>query len=170
MALPGITAPPGTPTFLAIGHEIEEDSVFATVAYSTGHSRTRRRQTVTERVVSVHWQLNPDQMRDVDSWFKLTLKNGALSFAAYVKDEITAGMAWWEAKWITAPQWDMQHLGRGRANGQLLLLGEGSSAAPDTSTLGAGYRVPLLSGSGVVAGNSILGAGYFVALLSIEGT
>lgn len=170
MALPGITAPPGTPVFLAIGHSVEEDSVHGNVPYSTGHSRTRRKQTSTERVVSVQWQLNPEQMAAVDFWFERTLKVGSLTFAALVKDEVTEGMAWWEARWVSAPQFDMQHYGKGRSNGRLFLMGEGQSQAPDTSSLAVAYSVELRSAGTMPAGNTSLAVAYSVQLLSIEGT
>lgn len=170
MALPGITAPPGTPVFLASGHSIDESKSVGIVRYGTGHSRSRRMQATTEREVSIEWQLNADQKPAVDYWGERTLKVWSLTFAAYVKDELTQGMAWWEARWIEAPAWNMQHYGKARLQGRLFLMGEGQSEAPDTSTLGVAYSIELLSSGSMVAGNTSLAVGYLAELLSIEGT
>jgi hypothetical protein len=142
MTLPLITVPEGTPCFLAEGHGIDEDSVFAQVPFATGHSRARRVWSVTERLVSVSWLLEADEMAAVDEWFEDTLQAGAAEFAAQVKN-VGAGLLWWRARWVSF-QTEMLHLGRGRVSGVLLLTGEGSVTGPETGVLRMEVLVPLL--------------------------
>lgn len=144
MTLPTITAPEGAPVFLAEGHEIEEDSVFAQVAYTTGHSRARRVWTVPERVVTVSWLLEPDVLAAVDDWYETTLRVGSRQFAARVRNQgASAALLWWTARWITY-QVEMMNLGRGRVSGTLLLTGDGSEIGPDTGALAMEIEIPLI--------------------------
>lgn len=143
MSLPSITAPPGTPVFLAAGHGIEEDSVYAQVGMTTGHSRTRRVWTVPERVVSVSWILEPEQLAAVDAWYEDDLLAGSRQFAAQVANQgVGSRLLWWTARWIDYSV-ELMHLGRGRVFGALLLTGEGSEIGPSTA-LAMEISVPLL--------------------------
>lgn len=166
MALPGITAPPGTPVFFVLGHAIDESSVFAQVRPARGHSRARRKQSVPERTVSVQWQLEADTMAAVWNWYEDTLKAGSLEFSAHVAAEVTTGLVYWQARWKTI-SFELQHLGRGRVSGELFLRGEPSAEAPNTSSLAMEINVPLRSILGSIAGNADLTMEISLALSSI---
>lgn len=144
MTLPTITAPDGAPVFLAEGHGIEEDSVFAQVGYTTGHSRARRVWTVPERAVAVSWLLDADVMAAVDDWYENTLLAGTRQFAARVRNQgAGSALLWWTARWIDF-QTEMLNLGRGRVSGMLLLTGEGSETGPETGALAMEVEIALL--------------------------
>lgn len=143
MALPTITAPPGTPVFLAAGHQHVEDSAYAQVRPTTGHSRARRVWTTTERVVAVSWLLSASQMAAVDAWFEDDLEAGALEFAAQVAN-LGPGLLWYRARWISF-ETELLNLGRGRVSGTLLLIGEGTATPPETGALAAEISARLVS-------------------------
>lgn len=163
MSLPGIIAPPGTPVFLAEGHQIAEDSVFAQVNFRSGHARSRRARTVPERVVSVSWFLEADQLADVESWFENDLQAGALQFAARVANQ-GPGLLYWTARWIEF-QTQMLPLGRGLVTGTLLLTGEGSETGPDLSELAAEVSVALAGAATATIPNE-LAAEVVIALVA----
>jgi hypothetical protein len=163
MTIPLITAPAGTPFVLAEGHGIEEDSVFAQVPFATGHSRARRVWTVTERLVTVRWLLEADEMAAVDEWFEDTLQAGALEFAAQMKN-VGAGLLWWRARWVSF-QTEMLHLGRGRVSGVLLLTGEGSETGPETGVLRMEVAAPLLDVRSIVSVPKLLAMEVLLQLL-----
>jgi len=119
--------------FLAAGHGIEEDSVYAAVQMASGHSRQRRRWTVPERVVSVSWLLKGEaQIAEVDEWFDITLEAGALPFSAQVANQGSgSALLWWRARWLAGWQFEMIPGGFCRVTGQLFLTGEGSEDGPD---------------------------------------
>lgn len=142
MSLPSITAPSGTPPFLAYGHGIEEDSVFANVKSATGHGRKRRVYTVPERVVQVSWFLDADELEAVEDWYENTLQAGSLEFAAQVANQ-GPGLLWWTARWVDI-QYELLHFGRARVTGSLFLTGEGSETGPDTSDLAMEVVVALI--------------------------
>jgi hypothetical protein len=147
-ALPLITVPAGLPVFLADGHSIDEDSVYAQVGYITGHSRARRVHTGPEREVAVSWILEADEMAAIDDWYENTLQAGALQFAVQVENQ-GAGLLWWTARWIDF-QTEMMHLGRGRVSGRLFLIGEGSVAGPEFGALSMEIGCALLDVRSVV--------------------
>ena len=143
MSLPSITVPPGSPCFLAEGHVITEDSVFADVAPITGHSRTRRVWTVGERVVSIRWFLEAADMARVEAWFENDLLAGSRQFSVEVRSQADGqALVWWAARWVTFAT-EMMALGRGTVSGQLFLFGDPSGTPPDTSALAAEVNVPL---------------------------
>jgi len=143
MSLPGITAPTNAPLFLADGHAIEEQSVYSAMQPRVGPARLRRVRTVLERVVSVAWFLEADEMLAVEAWYEDVLQAGALEFAALVANQ-GSGQLWWRARWISF-QTEMLHKGRGKVTGTLLLTGTGTTTPPDTSTLEAEISVALQS-------------------------
>lgn len=143
MTLPAITTPAGTPKFLASGHAVTEDSVYAPVRPATGHSRQRRVWTVTERVVAVEWFLEASLLPTVEDWFEQTLQAGARTFSVQLRNEGAApDMLWWEVRWVTF-QTEMMSLGRGRVSGQLMLFGEGSVLPPEFGLLAMEVALPL---------------------------
>ena len=141
MALPPIIAPPGTPVFLADGHEIEEVSPYAQIRFGTGHGRARPARTIVERVVSVEWFLSAAQMLDVYEWYEDGLEAGERTFSAYLK-RLGAGMIWREARWIQF-ETEMLHFGRGRVSGSLLLFGPEYSQGPTINDLAIEVLFPL---------------------------
>lgn len=144
MTLPSITAPTGTPVFQEAGHGIEEDSVYAQVQFATGHSRARRVSTVTERVVSVSWFLEADELAAVDDWYQSALQAGTREFSAQVRSQVTGQrLLWWTARWIEF-QTVMLTRNRGRAGGRLLLTGDGSETGPELGVLAMEVLVELL--------------------------
>lgn len=163
MALPGITAPPEAPVFLASGHSIGEDSIYGVLELATGHSRTRRKQTQSERIVNVMWHLEPAVMDAVDDWYEDDLQAGARTFAARVMSQDSGALVWWEARWLSY-ETEMIHKGRGRLTGQLFLVGEASNIPPDTSSLALSVGVALTQGQGRVANNVSLALSIGVAL------
>lgn len=162
-ALPAIMVPSVAPVFLAEGHAIDEDSVYAQVDMKTGHSRARRVWTVTERVVTVMWLLPGPVMEVVDDWYENTLLAGELKFSARVRNQ-GPGMLWWAARWITY-QTEMLPNGWGKVTGSVLLTGEGSSIPPSTGDLAMEIAVPLLSISESLFGENSLAMEISVALL-----
>lgn len=166
MSLPGITAPVGTPLFLADGHSITEDSMFAPVRPRTGHSRLRRVRTAPERVVSVGWLLEADELLRVIEWFEDTLQAGALEFAALVANQ-GPGQRWWRARWVSF-QTEMLHKGRGRVTGTLFLVGDPSETGPDLSQLAAEAVVALQSSASATI-PSLLAAEVVIALQAQSG-
>jgi hypothetical protein len=165
MSLPGITAPPGTPVFLASGHTVSEDSVYRTVKYGTGHSRSRRVTTIAERIVTVQWFLEAGDMEAVDDWFENTLVAGTRMFAAQVANQDAPGLLWWAARWISPPEYEMLHLGRAKLSGQLLLTGEGSVTGPDTTALAAEFEEALSANPILIPTNASLAAEFEEALI-----
>ena len=164
MSLPSITAPPGTPAFLVAGHAIEEDSVYAQVRPMIGHSRARRVWTVVERVVSVSWVLEAEQLEAVDDWFERALLVGSRDFAAEIMNQgAGARKLWWRAKWIAPFDVEMLHRGRGRVTGQLLLTGEGTEQAP-TPALAMEIAIPLVGIAGRVVLPTDLAAEFRIGL------
>jgi len=144
MTLPTITAPPGTPVFLADGHGITDDSVFALWKPNTGHSRTRRVWTVSERIVTVQWFLEAEDLAAVDTWLEETLEAASLPFAARVRNQGDGeALLWWRARWVDY-SFDMLPLGRARMSGRLFLTGEGSETGPDTSALAMEAGIALI--------------------------
>lgn len=141
MALPPIIAPPGTPVFLADGHEVEEVSRHAQVRFGTGHGRARPARTAVDRIISVAWFLSAEQMLDVFNWYEDGLEAGALTFSAYIK-RIGAGMVWREARWIQF-ETEMLHLGRGRVSGRLMLFGPEYAQGPVINDLAVEVLFPL---------------------------
>jgi hypothetical protein len=165
VGLPSITAPSGCPVFLADGHGIDEDSLYAQVPMATGHSRTRKRYTVTDRVVTVRWLLEPALLTAVDDWYENTLLAGTRQFAARVRNQ-GAGPAllWWRARWIDFST-ELMHLGRGLVSGRLLLTGEGQVDGPETGALAMEVSVALLDIRSSVAVQAHLAMEILVALL-----
>lgn len=141
MALPTIVAPPGTPVFLADGHEIEELSPYAQIRFGTGHGRARPARTLVERIVAVEWFLEADQMLEVYEWYEDGLEAGRRTFSAYLK-KLGAGMIWREALWIVF-ETEMLHLGRGRVSGRLLLFGPEYTTGPTLNDLSVELLFPL---------------------------
>lgn len=166
MSLPGITAPTGTPLFLADGHSIGEDSMFDSVRSRTGHARLRRVRTAGERVVSVAWFLEADELLAVIDWFEDVLQAGALEFAALVANQ-GPGQRWWRARWISF-QTELLHKGRGRVTGTLLLVGQPSETGPDLSQLAAEVSVALQSSAAVTI-PALLAAEIVIALQAQSG-
>jgi len=142
MALPEILPPAGTPVFLAEGHGIEPQSVYADVQFGAGHSRRRRVWTRAPRVVSVSWLLEADEMAAVDDWFENTLLAGARKFSAQVANQ-GPGLLWWEAQWLEPYHAEAMHLGRWRVTGQLLLTGEGTPTKPYTPDMTVSFASAL---------------------------
>ncbi len=141
MALPPIVGPAGTPVFLAEGHDIEEISSYAQVRFGTGHGRARPARRAVDRIVSVEWFLEAQQMLDVFNWYEDGLEAGALTFSAYIK-RLGAGMVWREARWISF-ETEMLHFGRGRVSGRLLLFGPEYAEGPAVNDLAVEVRFPL---------------------------
>lgn len=166
MSLPGITAPVGTPLFLADGHSITEDSMFAAVRSRTGHARLRRVRTAGERIVSVAWLLEADELLSVIDWFEDTLQSGALEFAALVANQ-GPGQRWWRARWVSF-ETEMLHKGRGRVTGTLFLIGDPSETGPDLSQLAAEAVVALQS-SATATIPALLAAEVVIALQAQSG-
>lgn len=175
MTLPTITAPDGLPDFLADSHGIEEDSVYAQVPFTTGHSRARRLWTVPERVVSVSWLLDADKLALVDDWHNNILLAGARQFAARVRNQgAGATVLWWAARWI---DFQIQMLGKmrrngalvefGRVSGRLLLTGEGSETRPDTGALAMEVLIALIDARSSVSGSAALAMEVDIALLGV---
>lgn len=142
MALPRIKAPAGTPRFRLDGYSMEEDSVFSGVQFTTGHSRSRRRWTVSERVVQVSWFLSAQQLLAIDYWYQTTLRAGALEFAAEVL-HLGPGVRWWTARWISF-QAEMRNGNRGVVSGSILLTGSPSLTPPSGSDMQLAVRASLL--------------------------
>lgn len=164
MLLPTITTPPGTPEFLASGHDVAEDSVFVQWKAATGHSRARRVWTVTERVVNVEWFLEPGYLEAVEGWFETTLQVGARLFSARVRNEETGPLLlWWAARWISI-QYDMLPLGRARVSGSLMLFGGGSTEPPEFGLLSAEFAVTLDDVPAAVHAPSGLNAEFLLEL------
>lgn len=166
MSLPGITAPTGTPLFLADGHSIAEDSMFDSVRSRSGHARLRRVRTAGERVVSVAWFLEADELLAVIDWFEDVLQAGALEFAALVANQ-GPGQRWWRARWMSF-QTELLHKGRGRVTGTLLLVGSPSETGPDLSQLAAEISVALRS-SATATIPALLEAEIVIALQAQSG-
>jgi hypothetical protein len=165
MTLPTITAPEGTPVFLAEGHSIEEDSVYAQVPYTTGHSRARRVWTVPERVVSVSWLLDADLLAAVDAWYEDALLAGTREFAARVRNQgAGAALLWWTARWINF-ETEMLHLGRGRVSGSLLLTGEGSETGPETGAMAMEVLIDLVDVRSAVSVPKVLAMEVLIDLI-----
>lgn len=143
MTLPALVTPPGTAEFLATGHDVTEDSVYAQWRAATGHSRTRRVWTVTERVVGIEWLLERGQLDAVEEWFETTLQVGSRTFSARIRNEATGPLlVWWEARWIRI-DYDMLPLGRAHVTGALMLFGEGSIEPPEFGLMAAEFAVDL---------------------------
>lgn len=143
MTLPAITVPAAAPLFLASGHSVTEDSVYAPVRAATGSSRQRRVWTVTERIVTVEWLLEAAVLTDVEAWFEDVLQAGARTFSVQLRNEgAVPGFLWWEARWISF-EVQMLHFGRGRVTGQLMLFGEGSAEGPERGVLAFEVSLPL---------------------------
>lgn len=165
VGLPSITAPDGTPVFLAEGHGIDEDSLYAQVPMTTGHSRTRKRYTVTDRVVTVRWFLDSGLPPVVNDWYENTLLAGTRAWSARVRNQGAGpAMLWWRARWIDY-QMEMLHLGRGLVSGRLLLTGEGQVDGPETGALAMEVSVALLDIRSSVAVQAHLAMEILVALL-----
>lgn len=154
MSLPGITVPPGTPGFLADGHGIAEDDVYAPVRFGTGHSRARRRRTAANRVVSVSIYLEPAELVALDDWYWETLESGTLEFAALVAHQ-GPGARWWTARWLTYSI-EMLNGDAGRLHGSLYLRGEPSVEGPNTFSLAMEMRAAVTTTPGVVPANVAL--------------
>lgn len=162
MTLPTIIAPPTAPVFLAAGHQINEDGVFAPVRFGTGHARNRRTRTKTERTVSVSWFLEAGPLADVWSWYENDLQAGALPFAARVANQEGAGLVYWAARWVDF-NIELLPKGRGRLTGQLYLYGEPSETGPDLSELAAEVSIAL-QGAATATIPSNLAAEVVIAL------
>lgn len=146
MSLPGITAPSGTPVFLATGHMVQERGRHETISFGTGHSRTRAVRTALERVVSVEWILEEQVAAQVYDWLEETLKAATEEFAAQVASQDGPGLLWWRSRWLEMPTWEIMHLGRKRMTGWLFLTGEGSAEGPDTSSMAVEFLDRLMAG------------------------
>lgn len=141
MALPPIIAPPGTPVFLADGHDVEDVSRYAQVRFATGHGRARPARSSLDSIVSVEWFLEAAQMNDVYAWYEDGLEAGARTFSAYLK-RFGSGMFWREARWLNF-ETEMLHFGRGRASGRLFLFGPEYTQGPTINDLAVEILFPL---------------------------
>lgn len=168
MSLPGITAPAGTPVFLAAGHNVQERGVYETVEFGTGHSRTRPVRTKLERVVAVSWLLEEDEAAAVDHWLEETLKSASLHFSAQVASQDGDGLLWWRARWQWMPTFENLNLGRKRMSGQLFLVDEGSVEGPDTSTMAVEFVQRLTAASLSIAAGAEMAVEFRSALVKIE--
>lgn len=158
-----ITLPAGTPAFLREGHAIDPVSAFAQVPMRTGHSRKRRIFTVAPRIVSVQLQLNQAPMTALDDWYENTLHAGERRFAAQVQNQ-GPGLRWWEAQWLEPYTAEQPTSAVWRVRGQLLLTGEGSETAPDTSALDIEFNAAL-SGSAALTVGAAIAAEILAALV-----
>jgi hypothetical protein len=141
MALPPIIAPPGTPVFLAEGHDVEDISRHAQVRFATGHGRARPVRSALNSIISVEWFLEAAQLADVRAWYEDGLEAGARSFSAYLK-RFGAGMYWREARWLNF-ETEMLHFGRGRVSGRLFLFGPEYNTGPTVNDLAVEVLFPL---------------------------
>lgn len=165
VGLPPITTPAGTPPFHAEGHGVEENSLYAQIASTTGHSRTRKRYTVTDRVVTVRWLLEPEQLTAVDAWYEDTLLAGTREWSARVRNQGSGpALLWWRARWIDY-EVELLALGRGLVSGRLLLKGEGQVDGPETGALHMEVSVSLLDIRSSVAVQAHLAMEVLVDLL-----
>lgn len=154
MSLPGIMAPAGTPVFRNDGHSREDDSIYANVRPTTGHSRTRPLFTRADAVVNVELFLSAARLAAWDDWYEDALLAGARSFAAQVKNR-GPGLLWYEVRWIDFSI-EMLPGNRGKVLGKLLLIGDGTTTPPDTSSIAMEMRVPLVGVAGTVSSSSSL--------------
>jgi hypothetical protein len=168
MSLPGITTPSGTPVFLAAGHNFQERSVYESVEFGTGHSRTRPVRTGLQRIASVSWDLDEAQAAAVDNWLENTLQAASLEFAAQVASEDGPGMLWWRARWLTMPTWEMMHRGFKRLNGQLFLVGEGTEEGPDTFNMQVDFVEHLLAGAMSIATDASMAVSFSDGLVVVR--
>jgi hypothetical protein len=168
MSLPGITAPSGTPVFLAAGHNFKERGLYETVEFGTGHSRTRPVRTALQRITSVQWDLSESLAAAVDDWLEDTLKAGSLEFAALVASEDGPGMLWWRARWLEMPTWEILHKGYKRLSGRLFLVGEGSIEGPDTSTMAVAFVERLTAGPLRIATDASMAVAFRDGLIVIR--
>jgi hypothetical protein len=146
MSLPGITAPSGTPVFLAEGHNVQERGRHESVQFQTGHSRTRTVRSALERIVAVEWFLEEDVAAAVYEWGENTLQAWSREWAAQVVSQDGPGLLWWTAKWLEMPTWEALHFGRKRLSGRLFMTGEGSPDAPNTSSMAVEFSDGLQAG------------------------
>ncbi|MEO8153560.1 MAG: hypothetical protein ABI605_10860 [Rhizobacter sp.] len=165
MSLPEITAPPGTPAFLADPHGIDLTPAYADLRQGAGHSRKRRVCTSPPRTVPVGWKLvGQDVMAAVDDWFENALVVGKVEFAAQVKHQ-GMGARWWRAQWVEP--YRAEPLPGGAiwyVTGRLLLTGEPSADAPVASSMAAEVGVSL-TGSAAVSAGRFLAAEISVSLV-----
>lgn len=167
MALPGITLPAGIPILLGEGHAIEESSVFAAFKPTTGHRRMRRIYTVPDRVVPVNWSLNSAQMAAFDDWFENALDVGSNFFSIRVKDQDSAGLLWWKAKWVEPYTAEPLAPNRWRVSGSVRLFGEGTATPPNVFSMELAIAVPL-NATAVLTAPQPLELEITVALVSTE--
>lgn len=167
MALPEIRPPSGTPCFLAAGHAIAPQSVYADVQMRSGHLRRRRLFTTAPRIVSVSWLLEADQMAAVDTWFEDVLLAGERPFSAQVANQ-GPGLLWWTAQWVEPYQTEALHLGRWRVTGQLLLTGVGQVEDPYTPDMAVEFGAPLTSSAELTV-ITRLAVEFGAALLQVTG-
>jgi hypothetical protein len=165
MTLPAIITPPGTAEFLATGHDVTEDSVYAQWKAATGHSRTRRVWTVTEREVGIEWFLEAGQLEAVEEWFETTLQAGVRTFSARIRNETTGPLlVWWEARW-TRIEYEMLPLGRAHVTGSLMLFGEGSVEPPEFGLMAAEFLIELRDVRATVYPPAHLAAEFLIELI-----
>lgn len=169
MPLPQLTQPPGTPPFLAAGHAVEERAQFAPFRPTTGHSRTRRVWTASDRVTGVQLYMTTAQTAEWFDWYEGALQdNGGIFSAEVASEEETSATTWWEASFVAPPQFiPSQQEGYWTVSGQLLLRGDGQTESPYTGLMAAEVRVGL---EGSVAGTVVptMAAEVVVALEQVE--
>ena len=96
MALPSLVMPASLPGWVFAGYAEEEAALYAHAPMSTGHSRCRRRWSVSDRLLSASLILTADQVKVFHDWHENDLMAGVVPFAAKVA-QMGPGFVWFDA-------------------------------------------------------------------------
>lgn len=171
MSLPSLTLPRSLPPWLAAGHGVEPEPIYADVPMRTGHARKRRVWRSAPRTVTVGLVLSQVRMTAFFEWFEGPARQGSEPFSTRVPSQ-GPGLLWWSARFVEQPNYEA--LGRlhfddegfvegWRVTAKLLLTGSGYTAGPSDGRLAASVRIGLY-GSAALTVRKPLAASVRIAL------
>lgn len=134
MALPELTAPPGTPAFKADLESFQPEDVYASFTSTIGHTRKRRVYTDADATIKIKWRLNAAQMAAVHAWAEDVLHAYTEHFSGRF-DDLGPGLVWYEAAWITPFDPVPSDGGFWDVDGDLYLFGDPSDLPPLATSL-----------------------------------
>jgi hypothetical protein len=162
-ALPELTLPRNLPCWLAAGHSVEPQAVYADTAMRTGEARRRRVCRSAPRVVTVGMFLKAGQSPVFWDWYENRLRAGVEPFATRVPNQ-GPGLLWWRAQFVESPEYTMLARGACRVQAKLLLTGSGSTEGPVDSAVSSLSTVAAY-GSAVVTVGKPMASVSTVALM-----
>jgi hypothetical protein len=168
VTFPTIFEPSSIPGFTTDGTERQAKPSFKLIQFARGHTRTRRKCTGAPVVVNVTRVLTPAQAATFLTFYESTLKVGSERFVAYISRNIGEDWLYWDASWISEPQWEaVAGQPMWRLSGQLLLVGDAQTSRPDTPAISIEFETDVV-GTGDLDTSVVLAVEFETSLSSVS--